>query len=58
MVKKSVPAGLIKDHLTARGLAYWFMDDGGKMDYIEKSNGIELHTQGFTEEEVSNMSKE
>ena len=31
--KKSVQENLIRDHLTARGLAYWWMDDGGKLDY-------------------------
>ena len=31
--KKSVPKYLIKNHLTEKGLAYWFMDDGGKLDY-------------------------
>src|SRR5437016_7039070 len=31
--KKIVPKNLIKDHLSSKGLAYWFMDDGGKLDY-------------------------
>jgi hypothetical protein len=31
--KKMVKDGLIRDHLTPRGLAYWFCDDGGKLDY-------------------------
>jgi hypothetical protein len=38
--KKCVPEGLIRDHLTPRGLAYWFMDDGGKTDYTGKSSGV------------------
>lgn len=29
---KVYKSGLIRDHLTASGLAYWFMDDGGKAD--------------------------
>lgn len=31
--KKSIPDNLIINHLTPRGLAYWYMDDGGKLDY-------------------------
>ena len=52
--------GLIKDHLTPLGLAYWFMDDGGKLDYNKnsKNNSIVLNTQSFTESEVLSMAKE
>lgn len=56
--KKHVPKGLIKEHLTERGLAYWFMDDGGKTDYTDRSKDIDLHTHGFTQEDVDNMSLE
>lgn len=56
--KKSISKNLIKNYLTPRGLAYWFMDDGGKLDYSSKSKGIVFNTQGFTFEEVENMSKE
>ena len=31
--KKSIKKSLIKDFLTDVGLTYWFMDDGGKLDY-------------------------
>nr|YP_010146934.1 hypothetical protein K4014_mgp33 [Cyclocybe aegerita]QQP21443.1 hypothetical protein [Cyclocybe aegerita] len=31
---KSIKEFLIKDHLTDVGLTYWFMDDGGKLDYL------------------------
>lgn len=34
------------------------MDDGGRTSYTGTSKGIDLHTQGFTEEDVKNMSKE
>lgn len=51
--KKVVPEGLITDHLTAIGLAYWFMDDGGMA-----GRGIQLHTQGFSIEEVDTMIEE
>lgn len=57
---KSIPNNLILDHLTPRGLAYWFMDDGGKLDYNKGSNnkGIVLNTHSFTELEVHNMTVE
>ena len=47
--KKGIPSSLIMDHLTGRGLAYWFMDDGGKLDYNKnsKNKGIVLNTQSF-----------
>jgi hypothetical protein len=58
--KKSIPDLLIKNHLTGRGLAYWFMDDGGKLDYNKnsKNNSIVLNTHSFTELEVNKMAKE
>ena len=58
--KKSVRDFLIRDHLTPRGLAFWFMDDGGKLDYNKnsKNNSIVLNTQSFTESEVLSMAKE
>ena len=34
------------------------MDDGGRTSYSGTSKGVELHTQGFSEGEVKNMSKE
>jgi hypothetical protein len=57
---KSVPKNLILDHLTPRGLAYWFMDDGGKLDYNKgsKNRSIVLNTQSFKELEVKNMTEE
>lgn len=58
--KKGVQNSLIMNHLTGRGLAYWFMDDGGKLDYNKnsKNKSIVLNTQSFTEEEVQMLSKE
>lgn len=58
--KKSIPDSLIEKHLTGRGLAYWFMDDGGKLDYNKnsKNQGVVLNTQSFTEKEVLKMSEE
>jgi LAGLIDADG DNA endonuclease family len=52
--KKTVPKGLVKEaNFTAKSLAYWIMDDGGKMDYgPNEGNGTILHTQAFSEEEV------
>ena len=58
--KKGILNSLITDHLTDRGLAYWFMDDGGKLDYNKnsKNRSIVLNTQSFTDNEVEIMSKE
>ena len=57
--KKYVGKNLIKDNVTNISLAYWFMDDGGKLDY-SGGKGIVYHTQfsGFTEGEVGEMCKE
>jgi LAGLIDADG DNA endonuclease family len=52
---KGIPANLVQNHLTPRGLAYWFMDDGGKLDYSHNSKGIVFNTQSFTEEEVKSL---
>ena len=52
--KKGFSDSLIKNELTDRGLAYWFMDDGGKLDYNKNSinKSIVLNTQSFTDLEV------
>jgi hypothetical protein len=57
---KSIKEFLIKDHLTDVGLTYWFMDDGGKLDYNKdsKNKSIVLNTQSFTDLEVLNMANE
>jgi LAGLIDADG DNA endonuclease family len=57
---KGITKNLIKDHLTGRGLAYWFMDDGGKLDYNKntKNRGLVLNTHNFKKEEVEMMSIE
>lgn len=44
---KIVPKNL-DELLTARGLAYWIMDDGGKTSH----NQTVLHTRAFTLQEV------
>lgn len=51
--KKKVPKGLITNHLTGVGIAYWFIDDGGMNG--SHSYGIQIHTQSFTEMEVDTM---
>ena len=58
--KKGISPSLIKNHLTEIGLAYWFMDDGGKLDYNKnsKNKSLVLNTQSFTEKEVEMMAKE
>ena len=51
---------MIKNHLTPRGLCYWFCDDGGKLDYNKnsKNKSIVLNTQSFKEYEVSAMAEQ
>ena len=58
--KKGISKELIKNHLTRRGLAFWFMDDGGKLDYNKKSKNLSvvLNTHSFTKEEVEIMTLE
>jgi len=58
--KKSPIKNLITLHLTPVGLAYWFMDDGGKLDYNPntKNKSIVLNTQSFSNVEVITMSEE
>ena len=56
--KKYVRGNLIKDYVTAISLAYWFMDDGGKLDYSSnEGKGIVYNTQGFKKEEVEGIAK-
>ncbi|EKM73727.1 hypothetical protein AGABI1DRAFT_49336 [Agaricus bisporus var. burnettii JB137-S8] len=58
--KKSISNELIKNHLTGRGLAFWFCDDGGKLDYNKNSKNLSvvLNTHCFTKEEVETMAVE
>jgi hypothetical protein len=50
--KKCVPK-LIHRWLTARGLAYWFMDDGSMKSC--QSKGVIFNTQGFERSEVERL---
>nr|YP_006072998.1 intronic ORF [Nitella hyalina]AEH42864.1 intronic ORF [Nitella hyalina] len=51
--KKHIIPCLVEDYLTAQGLAYWYMDDGGRADYGNRTQkGMSLHTHGFKEHEV------
>lgn len=57
--KKTISTDLlIQEHLTPRGLAYWFMDDGGKLDYNKnsKNKSVVFNTQSFTDNEVAMLS--
>ena len=58
--RKGIQENLINDFLTERGLAFWFMDDGGKLDYNKnsKNKGLVLNTHSFSKEEVDLMSIE
>ena len=49
---KHVPS-CIGDTLTARGLAYWYMDDGSMKS--KESKGVLLNTQGFSLEDVTHL---
>ena len=55
--KKGISENLVQDHLTPKGLAYWFMDDGGKLDYNKnsKNRSVVLNTHSFTDLEVEKM---
>lgn len=57
---KGIINNLVKDHLSEIGLAYWFMDDGGRLDYNKnsKNKGLVLNTHSFTSKEVEMMSIE
>ena len=46
--KKEMKAGLIKNHLTLKGLAYWIADDGS---YNQKDKSLTIHSQSFSEKE-------
>jgi len=58
--RKSIPENLIINNLSPRGLAHWFMDDGGKLDYNlnSKNKSIVLNTHSFSEEEVKILASE
>lgn len=43
-----------RDHLSKRGFAYWFMDDGGPPAEGVATN---LNTQAFKKEEVETLCK-
>lgn len=57
---KGISDNLILDHLTPRGLAYWYMDDGGKLYYNKntKNKSVVLNTHSFTTFEVETMSEQ
>jgi hypothetical protein len=52
--KKHVKPLFIENHLTPLGLAYWFMDDGGKSNYNKDfvRKGFAFNTHGFEKSEV------
>lgn len=51
--KKFISPSFVENNLTPLGLAYWFMDDGGKSYYGPGIRyGITFNTQGFSVEEV------
>lgn len=60
--KKHIKDYLIRDHLTPRGLAHWYMDDGSRCYYkgirSNKNMSVVINTQGFKIEEVNKLIKE
>ena len=56
--KKGISDLLFFNNFTARSLAYWFMDDGGKLDYNKNSlnKSVVMNTQSFSEKEVEFLS--
>lgn len=59
LCKKHIKAGLIEQYGTASALAYWIMDDGGRLCYNKdyERKGFSLNTQSFTKEEVELLCK-
>ena len=57
---KGIIPNIIKNHFTGRGLAFWFMDNGGRLDYNKNSVNKELvlNTHSFIREEVEIMNNE
>ena len=55
--KKYVPKGLVKNNVSDRSLAYWFIDDGGWLHYSPhvKKRCFVLNTQSFTIDDVNQM---
>lgn len=54
--KKSINYDFLYKELTPRSIAYWFMDDGGKLDYTKnEGKGIVFNTQNFEFEEVQQL---
>lgn len=56
MVKKTITKNLIMNNLTPKGLAYWYMDDGGRNYYTGKRASWDMtctiNTQSFSVKEV------
>lgn len=55
--KKIINDSLLYEMIGPASLAYWFMDDGGLLSYKPNRYGIQLHTQGFSKEEVESLAK-
>lgn len=50
--KKGISKEWIKNQLTNRGLAFWFMDDGGKLDYNKNSKNLSVVLNTHTKVET------
>jgi len=49
--KKIIVPNLVSNHLTAEGLAYWIMDDGGLQN--DKKTTVIDRSQSYSKEEVA-----
>lgn len=45
--RKGIQENLINDFLTERGLAFWFMEDGGKLDYNKNKSVIAIDSSSY-----------
>jgi len=54
--RKAIDYNFLYKELTHRSVAYWFMDDGGKLDYTtNEGKGIVFNTQNFEQQEVQQL---
>lgn len=55
--KKVIKYSALLEVFTPVSLAFWFMDDGGLVSYRPNRYAVQMHTQGFSKEEVESLSQ-
>lgn len=55
--KKVIKFSLLMEAFGPASLAFWFMDDGGLVSYKPDRYAIQMHTQGFSKEEVESLAR-